>query len=63
VAVPRDWTARVNKPQTPEEEEALRRAVNRGTPFGSDAWKAATAKELELEFTMRARGRPKKLVN
>ena len=31
-----DWTALVNAPQTERELEALRRSVNRGTPFGSE---------------------------
>jgi len=61
VAKPRDWIARVNKPQTQAEEEALRRAVNRGTPFGSVDWQTQTAQELELGFTLRSRGRPNKL--
>jgi putative transposase len=58
--VPRDWAAWVNRPQSKAEVEALQRSVNRGTPFGSDAWRNATAAKLGLGFTMRPRGRPRK---
>jgi putative transposase len=58
--MPRDWTKLVNRPQTEAEETALRRAVNRGTPFGSDAWQERIARRLGLEYTLRPRGRPKK---
>jgi putative transposase len=60
VPVRRDWVAHVNRPQTDAEVEALRRSVNRGTPYGSDKWQAATARRLGLGFTLRPRGRPKK---
>jgi putative transposase len=58
---PRRWLAIVNAAQTQAEEEAVRRAVQRGRPFGSDAWVARTAKRLGLEGTLRPRGRPKKV--
>jgi len=57
---PRNWIGKVNQPQTKEELEAIRRSVNRGTPFGSEDWKKSTAKNLDLEHTLRTRGRPKK---
>lgn len=60
LSMPRDWVAHVNKPQTKAEEEALRQAVNKGTPFGGDDWRVETATELNLGFTLRPRGRPKK---
>jgi len=50
----------VNRAQTQAELEALRRSVNRGTPFGSVPWQVRTAKRLGLESTLRPRGRPKK---
>jgi hypothetical protein len=34
--------------------------VNRGAPFGTERWQARTAKSLGLEWTLRARGRPRK---
>jgi putative transposase len=60
VALPRNWPALVNRPQTVAELAALRRSVVRGTPFGEDAWIKRTARRLGLEFTLKPRGRPKK---
>lgn len=56
---PRNWVKYVNEPQTEAELESLRRSVNRGQPFGSSQWTQATAKQLNLESTLRPRGRPK----
>ncbi|MCE9530725.1 MAG: transposase [Planctomycetes bacterium] len=57
-----DWLDWVNQPITPAELEALRRSVDRGTPFGGEAWVKKTAAQLGLETTLRPRGRPKKEV-
>ncbi|HXY33921.1 MAG TPA: transposase [Planctomycetaceae bacterium] len=58
--MPRDWLATVNRPQSESELKAVRQSVNRGTPFGTEQWQARTAKSLGLEWTLRARGRPRK---
>lgn len=58
--LPRDWLQRVQQPETEAELEAVRRAVQKGQPFGSEVWQAATAANLGLEFTFRQRGRPQK---
>jgi putative transposase len=58
--MPRHWSATVNRLQTESELTALRRSVHRGTPFGTDRWQAHAAKKLGLEWTLRARGRPRK---
>jgi putative transposase len=60
VALPRNWTTLVNRPQSEAELAALRRSINRGTPFGSDHWTKLTANRLGLESTLRGRGRPRK---
>lgn len=60
IDMPKDWVAWVNKAQSAAELEAVRRSVNRGTPYGSDAWQLRVAKKLRLEFTLRPRGRPRK---
>jgi len=60
VPMPRDWLERVQRPETEAELEAVRRAVQRGQPFGSEAWQERTAKKLHLEYTLHKRGRPKK---
>ena len=57
---PRDWTERVNRPETEAELEAVRRSVERSQPFGAEAWQERTAKALNLEYTFRKPGRPKK---
>ncbi len=57
---PRDWTARVNRPETAAEVAALQRAVTRGSPFGSATWQKRIAQRLGLESTLRPRGRPRK---
>ena len=58
--MPRDWVKQVNRPQTEAELQALRRSVNRGTPYGSPDWQQKVAKRLDLESTLRPRGRPRK---
>ena len=58
---PRNWNKLIATPQTEPELEALRRAIKRGQPFGNDAWVKRTAGRLELESTLRPRGRPKKV--
>ena len=60
VARPRNWSARVNEPQTQQELDAIRLSVQRGRPFGSVAWQRETAEQLGLEFTLNPRGRPRK---
>ena len=57
---PADWLQIVNHPQTEAELEALRCCVNRGRPFGDPNWVAHAANRLELNWTLRSRGRPKK---
>ena len=53
------WVDHVNTPQTEAELAAIRRSVNRGSPFGDDTWIAKAVRELSLESTLRPRGRPK----
>ncbi len=56
---PRDWTSRVNRPVGPNEEEAVRRSIQRGQPFGATSWQAEVAARLGLESLFRPRGRPR----
>jgi putative transposase len=60
---PRDWLNRVNRAETKGELEALRRSLQRGQPFGSEAWCAQIVRQLGLESTMRSPGRPKKVAS
>ena len=57
---PRQWLRLVNEAQSAGEEEALRRSVCRGRPFGNSTWEKQTATRLGLESTLRDRGRPRK---
>lgn len=50
----------VNQPQSTEEVEVIRYAINRGRPYGGEAWITRTAKRLGLESTLRTIGRPRK---
>ena len=59
LAVPRHWVKHVNEPQTELELAALRRCVQRNSPYGGAAWTERTARELGLTSTLRPRGRPK----
>ena len=55
---PRNWRQLVNRPETEAELSALRRSVQRGSPFGGETWAVRTAAELGLSSTLRPRGRP-----
>jgi putative transposase len=61
VAMPAQWVKEVNQPQSEAELEALRRSVQRGQPYGAEGWVERVAQQLNLESTLRARGRPRKL--
>jgi hypothetical protein len=50
-------------PQTEAELAALRRCVQRGSPFGEGAWCDQIVRRLGLESTLRPQGRPKKREN
>jgi len=57
---PANWIDLVNQAQTEKELEALRRATQRGNPFGNEQWQTRVAKKLGLEYTLRPPGRPPK---
>jgi REP-associated tyrosine transposase len=60
--VPRkpNWIEFVNAPQGEAELQAIQRSIRRGSPFGDEVWTERTVRRLELETTLRPRGRPKK---
>ena len=55
------WQSRVNSAITGKEQKALQRSIQRGVPFGTQAWTDKTVKQFGLELTTRPRGRPKKI--
>lgn len=57
---PRDWLARVNRPQSEKELAALRLSLERGRPYGTEDWTRRTAKRLNIESALRPVGRPPK---
>ncbi|MEX0654234.1 MAG: transposase [Phycisphaeraceae bacterium] len=57
---PRGWLAKVNRAESPAELEALRLSVQRGRPYGDEAWVEKVAAKLDLGSTLRPRGRPRK---
>lgn len=58
--VPRLWSQYVNQPQSEAEVSAIRKCLSRGQPYGGDRWVLETAERLDLNSTLRPRGRPKK---
>ena len=54
------WLRRVNEPLSDGDLHRLRISVERGQPFGEEAWTHDTARRLGLELTLRSRGRPRK---
>lgn len=57
----RRWVSAVNRPMRQSELDAIRRSVNRCTPWGSKIWQVRTANRLGLESSLRPRGRPRKV--
>ncbi|QEG41850.1 transposase [Roseimaritima ulvae] len=53
------WVDRVNEALTQKERDAVRKCAQRGAPLGDEGWVEATARRLNLESTMRPRGRPR----
>jgi putative transposase len=59
-SLPRRCVEIVNRPQAETEVAALRRSVQRGTPFGSEVWCRSSVIRLGLESTNRLRGLTKR---
>ncbi|MGA9056752.1 MAG: hypothetical protein WB763_09615 [Terriglobia bacterium] len=55
----KDWRDWVNHPQSEAELAALRKCIERGTPYGHESWQHATAERLGLEASLHPRGRPR----
>ena len=53
------WVARVNESLTKPELDAVRLSAQRGKPLGDEGWVESIARRLDLESTMRPRGRPR----
>ena len=55
-----NWVDHVNSPQTEAEAQAVRRSIERGSPFGDEPWTGRIVRQMGLESTLRPQGRPKK---
>ena len=53
------WVERVNEPLSEKELKAVRLSAQRGRPLGDEGWVESIARRLNLESTMRPRGRPR----
>ncbi len=60
IDLPANWTKKVDVPLAVAELEKLRKCVNRQAPYGEEAWQKRIAVALDLESTLRPRGRPRK---
>ena len=54
-----NWVDRVNEPLTDHEFKSIRNCAQRGAPLGDEGWVESIARRLDLESTMRPRGRPR----
>jgi putative transposase len=54
-----NWLARVNEPLSEQDLAAIRNAAQRGCPFGESSWVESTTRRLNMESTIRPRGRPR----
>jgi putative transposase len=52
-----NWKQRVNEPLSEKELAEVRLSAHRGRPLGDDSWVESIARRLNLESTMRPRGR------
>ena len=57
------WIEQVREPLSEKEQKQLQWCIKRGAPFGDETWVESTARRLDLESTLRPRGRPKKFPN
>lgn len=59
LALPNDWPRVLDQELPNEILSKVIRSIQRGCPYGDDAWMVRTAKKMALESTIRPRGRPK----
>ena len=56
----RKWAEKVHRPLEEAQLEAIRRSSATGLPYGTSAWVKRLANRLDLDLTIRPRGRPRK---
>ena len=58
VALPVNWPQLVNRNIALAAQDKIKNSITRGAPLGDPAWSKRTAAKLNLESTVRPRGRP-----
>lgn len=58
----RKWVEKVHRPIDEQILARLRRSTASGLPFGDEAWVKRISKQLDLDLTIRPRGRPRKSI-
>jgi len=61
VSLPRKWDQFVDLLPNETDLRKLKACMSRGRPCGHEGWVEKTAKEMDLESTLRPRGRPKQV--
>jgi putative transposase len=56
----RKWAEKVHQPMEEAHLDAIRRSSATGLPYGDPTWVKRLAKRLDLDLTIRPRGRPRK---
>jgi len=59
VSEPKDYSNWLNQAQTEDEEEAIRKSITKGNPYGDNSWVDGVVKRFNLEQTLRKVGRPR----
>jgi len=62
VAIPDNWQKKVNACVPQQDIDRFANCIKRGCPYGEKQWIIKAAEELNLESTIRKRGRPRKYV-
>ncbi|MCK5000878.1 MAG: transposase [Anaerohalosphaera sp.] len=60
VALPANWPGLVALVMEPNDLAAIEKCLKRGAPLGNERWVTQTAAKLQLQSTLRPRGRPRK---
>ena len=62
VPLPMDWSEQLGVEMPAETLDRINHCIHRSCPYGDSAWVQKTAIRLNLESTLRPRGRPRKIV-
>lgn len=60
VPLPKNWHELVNEPFEEKDSVELANCIKRGCPYGEKDWTTKTAEQLNLQSTLRTKGRPRK---